>query len=630
MFTALMVCLTLWGQNDVRAVHLPPRVRSLAQLAQELRAQGIAARCEAAIGNRLALVCVQDRSWDDLRPLLERGLELRFVRQPEGAWTLTADAGVAARETTLRNVFVKRYEKSVDDILTPALDGADALNRLDAPEKAAREKELRGIIGLPGVPGGSPIQREIADLTLNLAYYNGKRAALWPLRPLNLAPLLTSPVSHAQRVLDIAQDNSEAALRFRAGLQISRQNNKFADAAQLDWYSSLRFHPLTFSVTENIRGVFEPNGIVSGSAELVPGSIRHLYFGLRDVFTGAGQGDTLAADEQATDAWLTQISSGSNGDKPVSLEVGERSLSAMVQKWSAKNGREVIMEVSAHRDILPGYKTISSKLILNITRALQSGHLPEEGELDEGARVGELNCAALRYLNATPVVEKTPINVNMRVWTVSQAENVALIHNQLAFLDNIAPRNPAAMLLLTERRALHDDHLLTFDDLLDAARALPPRDNTLASGSSLYVGMGDFADAYPFLRLLDTYPQRDALQKELIQNGVAYLECRHCALSALNSLTDTLRSLALLAPNGVAEFGCFKPDFPQWLRQGVVEIKAEPSEFGKGAWLTFALYKSAERQPDQTYALPEALWTATVGPLNSPLPPASAKPSISP
>lgn len=621
MLNILLICLPMWMQGDAQEVQLPPRVRSFFQLAEELRQQGVSVQCAPAVANRLALVCVKPRAWNNLRPLLEKGLEVRFTQQTEGAWRLAADASALSREQTLRNHFARRYEKGVADVLTPAWDAASEMRRFDAEERDRKRKELRDIIGLPGAPGGTFRQQKVAELTLNLEFTDAVHLGLLPLHPLHLAALLPMPALRAEDVLNLAQDSSAIALRLRSS---SQAGVTFGLASPLHGFSCLRFSPLTFGITESISGGIEPNSKLIGNTDLVPGTIGRLPFTLRDVFVEAGQGAVLDACEQATNDWLNQV----NADKAVSLEAGERTLSAAVQKWSVQNEREVIMEVSPQRDILPGYKTLAPAVTLNMSQALQSGNVPpERAEVASGSILAPEG-AALRYLKATPAIETTSLDINVRVWTASQIDGVALLHNQLAFLDNAALRKPDAALLLTQRRARHDNHLNTLDDLLNASRLLSPQDSLLASDSSLYTGIGDYAGAYPFLRFLDTSPQRETIQKELATSKAAYLECRNCSLTAINSLTDAVRSLAALGPANMLTATCFTQNFPFWVRRGVLEIKIESSSFGKGVWATFTLYKSAEIEGQRVTVQPQPLWEATVGPIHDPQTPVQGKEDI--
>jgi hypothetical protein len=614
MLNILLICLPLWVQGDAREVQLTPRVRSLSQLAEELSRQGVRVQCDPLVANRLALVNVQPRPWNSLRPLLEQGLEVRFTRQPEGTWRLAAGAEAASREKTLRDHFVSRYEKSIADALIPAWDAADAMRHMDEAERENKRKELLEIIAQPVAPGATSPEGEVADLTLSLLNSNSTRAGLLPLRRnLSLTALLQAPSLRTTHIPNLAQDNSDIALRMSAWLQ-SRPYNQPLPATPCVFYDCLRVDLLTFGLSERMYGTIEPKGTFAVSPSFVPGNIHHLNFTLRDVFAEAGQEKTLAASEQATQTWLAQA--GAN--RPIALDMGERTLSATAQKWSVQNGQEVIMEVSPQRDILPGFSAVQPALSLSMARALQSGHPPQEEEATSGDGAAVSSGEAVQnYLNATPDVESTSVDINLRVWTAEQVEGVTLIHNQLAFLDNQAVRNPSAGLLLAQRRTQHDDHLPAFADLLDASRLLSPYDNLLSADSTLYRGLGNYAGVHPYLRLLDQYPRREALLKELAGNRVAYLECRYCSRSALNAFTDSLYYLALLAPPYSNFMRCFDSDFALWVQNGVIQIKTEPLQFGDGVWMTFVLYKSAERNDDPALAQPQVLCQATVGPVHA-------------
>ena len=638
MLNVFFLCLSLWMQSDPQTMQLSPSVRSLKQLAEELNAQGVAVQCEPSIANRIALVNVRPRSWDNLRPLLERGLEVRFTRLPQGTWKLAADPVAASREKTLRDRFVVRYSRGIRDALLPTWNAAEALRRMDKAQRDEKEADLharlaqaRAILRDPDrvremIPQDKETIRQAnsAGQAWDLFTHDEMRFSyVTLLQQLNLSALLQAPAVAVDHVASLSPDNPVLDGRKRVWLQANATYQQVPVVA-MDWYDLTYFDPLTFRMWENINVAFEPlNRPVYESElrkrdtiDLVPGYVPHLDFTLRDVFRDAGQERALSANEQATQAWQGLPVAA----QKVALAVSERTLSSFVQRWSAQSQQEVVMEVSAQRDVLPGYNVIEPALTLNMAYALQSGRPPQTANGHENDQV--TFGGGYDYREITPAVEQTPLEINVPIWTAQQADGVTLIHNELAFLDNLATRNPNAALRLVQLRGQHADLLPTFDDLLVACRILSPRDNQQSYYSTLYRGLGNYAGAQPCLRLIDQYSKRDALLRDLAASGVAYLECEHCSLSAINTFVDSMRSLDMFHRRYIASdlrmADCLSRDFPTWARRCVIQIKTEPSEFGKGVWVRFTLYKAAELDGKQVLAYPLELWWATVGPVHDP------------
>ena len=95
------VCAAVLGRAAAQSIEFPLGEYSFEKIAQRLSVGGRRVVCAPALRQRLALVHLKPRSWQQARALLEHALDLRF--RPIGAnrWVLERDPAVAQREQRL-------------------------------------------------------------------------------------------------------------------------------------------------------------------------------------------------------------------------------------------------------------------------------------------------------------------------------------------------------------------------------------------------------------------------------------------------------------------------------------------------------------------------------------------------
>ena len=620
MVSLIHLCLALCVSNGETPVRLEPGVQTLGQIVHALSAQGVSASCDTTIGNRMALVRLKPRPWSALRPLLEKGLEVQFREQPDHTWKLTADVEAAEHERRLHNTFVARYEGGVTSFVSQAWNAADAIAALDKPERDRQREALDAILR---DKSASQQVRYQAGLTEELES-NGEKVTMLRIRqPFNFGHLIAQPAFFSYTGADLFSDTFPDAAFLRAGIPnvLYTSENAPPTPLKVHWVEHLSFDPIWLRLTGDCYVFSDANLGGNGTrvSDLVPGYVK-LSFTLRDVFREASQNEALLRREKTTSDWLR----APEANKPLTLGPGKRTLSAFVQQWSQTHDREVVMEVSALRDILPGVVMLKADQTMPLSHAFDSGHLPGKDDPDDNASAFDQTVSeeGRTVVSATRTVDATGIPIDTRLWTASELDGVALIHNEMSFLDNAVPQQTAAAVFLAARRDKSETHLLTINDLLAASRLLTARENARSAVSTLYNGLGQFAEAYPFLRLLDTSPDRQATLKTLLADGKVSIDCRTFDRAQLNALTTALREITVLrCANGFNSAIPFYADFASWVRRATFTVEAFPTGFGKCVWLKFTLHHNFSlvytEKPNNPIIIKSylTLGQATVGPL---------------
>lgn len=153
----------LWALAGAAAqtVEFPLDYYSFAEIAQRMSVGGRTVQCARDLQQRLALIHLKPREWQQARALLEHALDIRLRKtsDAENRWILERDPETVRRERQLREQLARYLEQQLQggrDIMQKQLDKntpiEDAVremikvNRLDEPPYAGDVEQTRAVI----------------------------------------------------------------------------------------------------------------------------------------------------------------------------------------------------------------------------------------------------------------------------------------------------------------------------------------------------------------------------------------------------------------------------------------------------------------------------------------------------
>jgi len=105
-------CITLLATSTAQRIGFPPSCYSFEEIARHMSVGGRRVECAPDLRQRLALIHLKPRPWQQARELLEKGLDVRFRPTGDAAnrWILERDPAVVQRERRQR----ERLARSLD------------------------------------------------------------------------------------------------------------------------------------------------------------------------------------------------------------------------------------------------------------------------------------------------------------------------------------------------------------------------------------------------------------------------------------------------------------------------------------------------------------------------------------
>ncbi|MFN3689302.1 MAG: hypothetical protein ACK4UU_00070 [Fimbriimonadales bacterium] len=168
MYRGWLMLMAFWGSLLLsRAqVEFPLDYYSFAEIAQRMSVEGRRVECARDLQQRLAVIHLKARSWQQARALLESALDVRFrkISDAENRWILERDPEVARKERRWREQFAAYIEKRrgrevqmfrlLMDKTVPAEEAAERLVEIyredmelsEVPDEASLKAQMKSVI----------------------------------------------------------------------------------------------------------------------------------------------------------------------------------------------------------------------------------------------------------------------------------------------------------------------------------------------------------------------------------------------------------------------------------------------------------------------------------------------------
>ena len=536
MVSVLAVGLTLLTSAHQKDVTLPPGLYSYPGLAAELTNQGFAVTCDPRIHLRCALIRIPPRPWSSLEPLLDHALGITFAATDAGPLEMRPDATTATSEEILLHRFARNYS---DAAQAAVRNGWEYMQRAIGLRASGLEPPAEIQSAISSMPRGSPDWYALTVARGLMDSYASRRdyADLW--EGVNVLSVLKGmpPVLYtADELMALAPpDNPIGAV---APPPIKTFGIFSLDGERVIaplWVESRRFNNRNLALSKEafaIVNITAP-GLVWDKPGYYDGPNSFGYIPeWRDLYKGLSTYGALQARLRATAEWAAS----SVVRDPLGQVVGAPSLWDLASAWSVKEGRPLLMEV-----------------FLNRQQPMDGG----TGASLESALLGEDRAEPATGIAANP-------------WTVEQFDGVTVIHDELAFIDRVAPLEPAAEIQSFNRRTASAGQS-SVSDLVEACRLLKP-EAALANLDGGQDGpFADFSFAAAYLRLVSSSPFQKKL--EAVRPGQSLrIPFKDCAATARREFEAEVRSLALRRPMDWST--ALWPDFDEVLAGCTVIAKA--------------------------------------------------------
>ncbi len=454
----LVVSFSATAYEDLISVGRGPL--TFPEIAQKLSTGVRTVDCASGLRDRAAFLCLKERSWDDVKTLLERGLDLRITPKSDtpGHWTLDRDPDTAKRERSwqIRLAAALRNELNRKIGASP---------NLIEPYAATYER-----------------QRELWQLAKRSSEGDKSTDAVYAARQYNMAASIRSPAAWiTARVFahGLSGDITDTFKHDRPYSRVELREFFDPESAHAVWaamqsfgglgepdralsqilddhplpddlvaYVVIRFDALSFSLTLR-TAIFGSGKLVeSGGMRCTAGPIggdsvfKGYHSDKSDIhFAGLGSEAVkwLDAERASTTAFLTSETARRSFTVKTSTAIHD--MSSVLEAWCNGSEGEAVMELCPHRETLGACSV-------------------KKFELQPGAR----------YTLSDILKPET-------IWTVHDRNGVFLVKNQFAFVDRLRDYPMSAYLTLERnwrKNGGRESRIqeLSLDDLSEYARSV--------------------------------------------------------------------------------------------------------------------------------------------------------------
>jgi hypothetical protein len=632
-------------QSPARAIPfitLKPGLHRFADLASMLTQAGIPVRCDKRIASRLVLLRLEPRPWNQLSPLLEAGLGIRFRESRQETLTLEEDPTQTQYErqllSQLERVYGGSLRKAIRDAITvqkqfaglngEALQRAQQSLQMGTPEQQAQYAAYRILYS------SSSMGSQVALLRLN----NGASVTRLLDAPLTFTTTTAQLDQYAaagempyekfwtdavQRMKRFSQSHPpEAVAPFTEALtRALATENLFLDAFTLSLTGTF-----DFIVPDNPS----PVAYSSFGTHTITTNTLPPPFTLLDLQPNADLKKLFAERQATTEQWLKRAeASGANATNspaatPItpttstfSLAPPERSVSAAVWQWSAKNMRQLIMEVPSTRDVLPlgltqqGAVSLAASLDAFVSTQQPAAPLPPGTYATPPA----LQAERIEQDRAADVASMLPVVRTARSWTIKEMSAVVIVRNEWQFIDHRKNADTSTAVRLWHTRQQRENKTLSLADLAAATEDITAEQMAEHLYSSVYEDTSGFVRAFPYLQVLRQQGNLPTLLPRLQSErnvSIAYADLTPQMQQRFIRDVQTLvqGTGARLIPGGIAR------RLPENMERGQINIRLTPYPGKEGLYrIVFStdvpLTDSTASNPAQTYPY----WRIATGPL---------------
>ncbi len=568
---------------------IPPQVMTYAELAQLLTTPARKVEVHPELRQKGVLIALKERSWDDLRSLLEYGLEIQFVKQEteDGLerWQIMRHPDAKKRDTLLFD----RYVRLAHERLTTQLRQFDEWfgRPREALKQELEQMELKSLGDFlneadPWKEARIPAQAQ-SDWArfldgLWVQSLDGYVMLQWMRR--NWTESLTRQLIR-ERMIIVQQPLAKGfpGIITEDDLRDFLKGVPESELMAYDWAIGV------VSWSAELRMVFPYCDIVAPHAEgtqwmIFPLSLRVEPLSWEDLWQALG-----AEAERYLDALSERqktLTQEPTRGKLLAVEHAN-ALSQILQVWATTYEREVLMELAPERERVPIRSPIT---LAQLAEPNLSQWLGGEQGLPSSYFL-----AALSYLREPIVIDKTLQEVEDSVfkqvaprWYYELHNTVLIARNPLAFLDRQYTYPLDALFTLERAPPQVGDDLDRFLEVVGTfAWSLirqPDHAPTLA-GYRESARLGASLEKLPILAFLASLPaqERQELLKRLRTNGKVRIPLQRAGVERLDAFTRFWRRTAHYSPDQSEPFGyrnAWHPRFTLLLRQATLVITFEP------------------------------------------------------
>ncbi len=436
------VALPRVERSDDDRYTFPPQVMTYAELAELLSTPQRQVKVHPNLRQRGVLIALKDRRWDDLRPLLEYGLEVQFVQQEDEdgieRWQIVRHPDAEKRDALLFN----RYVHLAHDRLTTQLRQFDEW--FGRPREALKQELEQMELGALGdfvneadswqearIPAQA--QRDWTRFLdgLWVQSLDGYVMLQWMRRNWN-EPLTRQLIRERFIIIQQPLTSGFPGIISEADLRDFLKNVPESELIAYDWAIGV------VSWSAELRMVFPYCDIVAPHRE----GTQWMAFPLSLRAEPLTWGELWQQLGKEAEAYLRELSARQESlknepalNKPFRAK-GVDSLSQLLEAWATTHEREILMELAPERErIFPPPN--ANWVLSGLTQPNFSDWLGDEESFPEN-----YSLALFYTLREPAIVDKTVYEVILSTldtmvprWFYESHEGVLVVRNPLAFLD---------------------------------------------------------------------------------------------------------------------------------------------------------------------------------------------------
>ncbi len=573
---------------------IPPQVMTYAELAQLLSTPARKVEVHSELRQKGVLIALKERSWDDLRHLLEYGLEIQFVKQEteDGLerWQIMRHPDAKKRDTLLFD----RYVRLAHDRLTTQLRQFDEWfgRPREALKQELEQMELKSLGDFLNEADSWQEARIPAQVQSDWTRFldglwvqslDGYVMLQWMRRNWN-EPLTRQLIR--ERMIIVQQPLAKGFPGIITEDDL-RDFLKYVPESELmayDWAIGV------VSWSAELRMVFPYCDIVAPHAE----GTQWMIFPLSLRVEPLSWGELWQQLGKEAEAYLSELSARQESlknepalNKPFRAEE-VNSLSQLLEAWAATHKREILMELAPERERIAPPPN-ANWVLAGLTQPNFSDWLGDEANFPKS-----YSLALFYTLREPAIVDKTvyeviftTLDTTVPRWFYESHEGVLVVRNPLAFLDR-QYTYPLDALFTLERAIpqIGDDPYRLIEVLGAFAWSLIRQpDHAPALVEYRFCAKLGWFEKLPALAMIASLPEQE--KRRLVQRLQAGQEVRlslqQVSRERLDAFTHFWRRTAHYSSSQSEPFGyrnAWHPRFTALLRQAYLVLKPD----GDGSW----------------------------------------------